>query len=93
MIDYQTKCNILADIWMNYRGTEDFEDFIEYNDLGLPLAFFLREGMVTEVTPEGQMFINETFKLFITALELSEEELTDGISLTELLDIAQKKQS
>lgn len=92
MINYQTKCNILADLWSNYREDEAFSDFIEYNDLGLPLAYFLREGMVNEVTTEGQKYINETFYLFIAALEVTEKDIQDGMSLTDLLEMAEKKQ-
>lgn len=93
MPDYKTICNILGDLWENYREEEAFEDFIEYNDLGLPLAYALREGMVTEVTDIGQVYITESFLLFITALGIEEEEVKDGMSLDILLDMAEKKQS
>lgn len=93
MPGYQTKCNILADLWENYRDEETFDDFIEYNDLGLPMAYMLREGLVNEVTETGQLYINETFNLFIAALTIKEEEIEDGTSLDSLLDMAEKKQN
>ena len=92
MLDYKTKCSILGELWQDYRDHKEFSNFIDYNDLGLPLAYFLSEGLVTEIAPEGQLFINETFTLFITALEINEEEIPEGMSLTELLEIAEKKQ-
>lgn len=92
MINYQTKCNILADLWQNYRDEKTFKEFIQYNDLGLPLAFLLREGLVEEVTETGQLYVNETFNLFITALEVDESEIFDNMTLDELLDFAEKKQ-
>lgn len=92
MADYKTKCNILSDLWQNYRDNEDFKSFIEYNDLGLPLAYFLAEGLVSEVLPDGQQYISETFDLFISALEITEEEISDDMSLIELLEMAEKKQ-
>lgn len=92
MADYKTKCNILSDLWQNYRDDEDFKSFIEYNDLGLPLAYFLAEGLVSEVLPDGQKYISETFDLFISALEIAEEEISDDMSLIELLGMAEKKQ-
>ena len=88
MPNYQTICTILADLWENYRDDKDFSDFIEYNDLGLPMAYMLREGMVAEITEEGQLYINESFNLFVTALGLNPEEIEDGTSLDKLLEIA-----
>lgn len=92
MAGYQTKCNILADLWENYRDEEAFADFIEYNDLGLPMAYTLREGLVSEITETGQLYVNETFNLFIAALGINEEEIPEGLSLEGLLDMAEKKQ-
>lgn len=91
MPDYKTICTILADLWQNYRDEDEFSDFIEYNDLGLPMAYLLREGLVAEITEEGQLYINETFNLFVTALGLNSEEIEDGTSLDKLLDMAQDK--
>lgn len=88
-----TKCNILADLWENYRSEDTFKDFIQYNDLGLPMAYMLREGLVEEITEAGQLYVNETFTLFITALTLTEEEIEEGTTLDALLDQAEKKQN
>jgi hypothetical protein len=93
MLDYRTKCNILSDLWENYRDEEAFTDFIEYNDLGLPMAYMLKEGLINEVTETGQIYINETFLLFITALGVEEKEIEDGTTLDNLLDFAEKKQN
>lgn len=68
---YSSKCDILSNLWMNYRDDEDFIDFIEYNDLGLPLAHFISEGIVS-TTPLAQQYIEETFNLFIAALDLED---------------------
>jgi hypothetical protein len=91
MPDYKTKCTILADLWMNYREDKEFQDFIEYNDLGLPMAYMLYEGLVEEITESGQIYINETFNLLITALNINENEIEDGTSLDNLLDMASKR--
>jgi hypothetical protein len=65
--DFSNKCKILGELWMDYRDQEDFEDFTQYNDLGLPLAFFIREEIVKS-TPQAEIYINETFDLFILSL-------------------------
>lgn len=78
------KAQILADLWMNYRWEKDFEDFITYNDLGLPLAFALSEEII-ERTPQLDTYIEETFALFLAALELEDEGFD---SLDDILDKA-----
>lgn len=71
--DFSNKCKILGELWMDYRSEDEFEDFIEYNDLGLPLAFFIKENIV-KPTPQAELYINETFDLFIMALEADPNE-------------------
>tara|TARA_B110000503_G_scaffold24074_1_gene37856 strand:+ start:357 stop:638 length:282 start_codon:yes stop_codon:yes gene_type:complete len=65
---YETRIEILADLWMNYRGDSEFDDFVEYNDLGLPLAYLLQNNIVTK-TKQSDIFINETFELLVAAME------------------------
>jgi len=82
--EFDTRCKILADLWLNYRNDEGFEGFVEYNDLGLPLAYMLDAKIVK---PEGDLsvnFINETFELLLAALDL-EEDFGFG-SLDEMLN-------
>ena len=70
---YENKTLILADLWMNYRGEEEFEDFLEYNDLGLPLAYAIANSIVSN-TDISSNFINETFDLLLAGLGISEDE-------------------
>ena len=67
--DFSNKLEILSDLWMNYRGDGEFEDFIEYNDLGLPLAYLVNTNLAT-ITDGGIIYIDETFNLLCAALEL-----------------------
>lgn len=69
---FKHKCDILADVWLNYRNDEEFVDFIEYNDLGLPLAYALSEGIV-EKTALAKTFINESFDLLLAGLGVDDE--------------------
>jgi hypothetical protein len=68
---YENKASILADLWLNYRHDEEFLDFVEYNDLGLPLAYAITNGIV-ESTETAQRFINETFELLIASLDVED---------------------
>lgn len=70
--DFNAKTNILADLWMDYRDDENFKQFIEYNDLGLPIAYAIDNGIV-EVSPMAEQFINESYRLLLAALGLEDE--------------------
>jgi hypothetical protein len=75
---YENKTFILSDLWMNYRGDAEFEDFTEYNDLGLPLAYAISNNIVKD-TPMSNQFINETFDLLLAGLGISEDEGYDTL--------------
>jgi hypothetical protein len=79
---YDNKCVILADLWLNYRYDEQFLDFIEYNDMGLPIAYAIAEGIVKS-TEIAEGFINETFDLLLAGIEIEDtgfESLDDILS-------------
>jgi hypothetical protein len=78
---FENKITILAELWMNYRDDEDLQDFVEYNDLGLPLAYFLMNEIVLP-TSQSELYINETYDLFIASLQVADREWE---SLDELL--------
>jgi hypothetical protein len=65
---FSNKVAILADLWITYSNDETFEDFFEYNDLGLPLAYALDNDIVV-ANEKTNAFIEETFALFLTGLE------------------------
>ena len=69
---YEAKCEILGELWIQYKHDEEFEDFIEYNDLGLPLAYAISGGIVHS-TPIAENFIEETFELLLSGLEMEDE--------------------
>jgi hypothetical protein len=74
---FADKCGILGRFWIEYREDEELKTFLEYNDVGLPIAYFIAEGLVKE-TPLSEQYINETFDLLLAAIEVTEEEV-DGI--------------
>ena len=78
---FENKITILSELWMNYRDDEDLQDFVEYNDLGLPLAYFLMNEIVLP-TSQSELYINETYDLFIASLQVADREWG---SLDELL--------
>jgi hypothetical protein len=72
-------------LWLNYRADEQFQDFIEYNDLGLPIAYAIANDIVKS-TEMAERFVSETFDLLITAVGLVDDDGWD--SLDEMLEIA-----
>ena len=79
---FDNRCIILADLWMNYRDDEEFEDFIEYNDLGLPLAYCISAGIVEESELAGN-FVNEAFEMLLAGLGI--EDSWDGFEMLDEL--------
>ena len=69
--NFLNKTSILAELWMNYRDDEGLQDFVEYNDLGLPLAYFLYNELVLP-TKQSEIYIEETFSLLVAALDVED---------------------
>jgi hypothetical protein len=81
---FSNKCEILGELWLSYRSDETFDDFVEYNDLGLPLAYAIANDIV-KPTEMAKSFIEETFDLLLASLEVGDEGWE---SLDQLLSIA-----
>lgn len=78
---FENKCAILSEVWMGYRGDKRFQDFVDYNDIGLPLAFLIDEELV-RAEPQAKVMLEETFDLLIAAVGVED---TGFDSLDELL--------
>ena len=68
-MDFSTKCNVLGSLWAFYRddieGSEAWQDFFNYNDVALPLAYMIDNGYATIIEhSEAPSFINETWEMF-----------------------------
>ena len=92
MIDFANKAGILGQFWIEFRDDEDMQNFVEFNDVGLPLGYFIAEGLVKE-TPMAETFVEETFTLLLAALEVTEEELVDVTNLNELMAFVDDKKA
>jgi hypothetical protein len=64
-------CEILGSLYANYKQDEDLKDFIEFNDLGLPLAYFVSEDLC-QVSDDGARYITETWQLFLASMDLQD---------------------
>jgi hypothetical protein len=72
LTDFDSRALILGQLWVNYKNDDEWTDFFEYNDLGLPLAFSFAEGIINH-TPTLEQYINETWDLFIEGLDLEDK--------------------
>lgn len=84
---FSNKAEILGELWMSYRLDPEFKDFIDYNDLGLPMAYALSENIVT-ATPLLEQYLEETWDLLLEGLGIEED--TGYESLDELFDNSNK---
>jgi hypothetical protein len=88
MTTQDNKVIILADLWLNYRDDSEFVDFVDYNDLGLPLSYMIANGIV-ERNEIADQFISETFDLLLAGLAIEDEdfETLEDVLGNDLTDI------
>ncbi len=86
MNSFENKSTILAELWMNYREDDQIKDFIEYNDLGLPLAYLITNEIVIP-TNQADIYINESYDLLVAALDVEDLEYE---SLDEMMDAGEE---
>ena len=82
---FSNKSDILGELWVEYKNDTKFQDFFDYNDLGLPLAYAISTGIVSS-SPLAENFINETFELFLEVLGIDED--TGFESLSDIIILA-----
>ena len=90
MTDFTKVCEILGVLYANYKEDEEFQDFIDFNDLGLPLAYFASERLC-EVSDDGARYIMETWLLFLKGLGLEDTGSWDD--LDDVFEAAEDKQN
>jgi hypothetical protein len=86
--EFNNKIDILSNLYNSYRDDEDMADFFEYNDLGLPMANLVNEGLVA-INEKGKIYIEETWGLFLESLEIEDMGFE---TLDQVLGYAQNKQ-
>jgi hypothetical protein len=69
---FESVCAILSDLWVEHKAEKHFKDFIQYNDLGLPLAFLIDSELV-EPSEMAKQYINETWNLLLGSLNIEKD--------------------
>jgi hypothetical protein len=62
--DFSKKVEILGQFYIQFRDEGDMADFVEFNDIGLPLAYLAGEGLC-EISDDGAKYIAETWDIFL----------------------------
>lgn len=73
---FEDKCQILGELWVGYKNDPQFSDFVDYNDLGLPLAYAVAANIIA---PNDKVtgFVNETFDLLLQSLDIEDSGFSD----------------
>ena len=82
MTDFSNVCDILGELYANYQDDKEFSDFIKFNDLGLPLAYMVRENLAVP-SDDGAKYIVETWDVFLKSLNVEDSGFTDLDSVLE----------
>ena len=92
MVNFETVCGILGELHTTYGDSKEFRSFTEFNDLGLPLAFLTSEGLIVELSDDGRRYVIDTFDMFIGSLKVDPNDIIEGMTLDELLEMAASEQ-
>jgi hypothetical protein len=74
-MDFVDKVGVISKLWIEFRNDGDFSAFMQYNDIGCPMAYMMSEGLINELNPVGEQLIEETFKMFLDLVNVTEEEI------------------
>jgi|LakMenE01Jun11ns_1017448.scaffolds.fasta_scaffold7174858_1 hypothetical protein len=74
MTDFYLKCDILKDFAVRYE--EEYKEFIEFNDIGFPIAYFHSEGLVMAKV-DGQRYVEETWELLLAEMDVDDTGFED----------------
>ena len=80
---FAKQCEILGELWLEHSDDEEFKEFFEYNNLGVPLAYAIEQELVIS-TPKAERFIGESFRILLAGMEVED---TGFDSLSELMDL------
>ena len=69
MANFETVCGILGELYTNYGDSKEFKGFVEFNDLGLPLAFLTSEGLIVELSDDGRRYVIDTLICLLDPLK------------------------
>lgn len=85
-----SKSKILTQFLNEHGEDEDLQAFMKHNDVGFPLARFISTGIASP-TKQAHRYINETYAMFLDAMEVTEEDVSGVDNLHDLIIIVEQK--
>ncbi|BAU99684.1 hypothetical protein [Aurantimicrobium minutum] len=76
---FLVRCQILGELWEEYKFDVEFEDFISFNDLGLTLAYAFANGIIVESEKMRQL-IDQTFDTYLNVCGLEKDIGFDNLA-------------
>ena len=70
--DFSKQVEILGEFYINYREDSELKDFLEFNDIGLPLAYLSSEGLC-DISDDGKKYVAESWEMFLLAMGITDE--------------------
>ena len=81
-MDNRTKAEILVQFTQDEFNSGEYDEFFDYNDLGIPMSIALTQDMII-LTNEGEQLLEETWKelcLLFNANPDNEYETIDDLT-------------
>jgi hypothetical protein len=63
--EFENKLEILGGFYNLYRDDDELNDFFDYNDIGMPLAYLASEGLC-ELSPDGRKYVAESWDMLLS---------------------------
>ena len=77
-MDNRTKAEILVQFTQDEFNSGNFDEFFDYNDLGIPLSIAITQDMVI-LTDSGEELLEETWKELCLLFEANPDDEYESI--------------
>lgn len=83
-MELNEKAYILTDFTIEFSNDESYQEFFDYNDLGIPIAVALANDLVI-LTQAGEDLLNETWRYLCELFSKNHEDYFE--SLDDILEL------
>jgi hypothetical protein len=77
-MDNRTKAEILVQFTQDYFNSGEYDEFFDYNDLGIPMSIAITQDMVI-LTDAGEQLLNETWNELCLLFNANPEDEYESI--------------
>jgi len=69
---FEEKAFIVSEAWMVVRKNKEWDQVIEYGDIGFPLAYSVTNDLAT-IQDDGKKYIEEIYSVLLDILQIPDE--------------------